>query len=183
MKELLNCIQSKAENKKRFIISIDGRAASGKSTLAALLKQELQATVFHMDDYFLPPEMKTTKRLSKAGGNVHYERMKEEVLDHLDKDSVEYRKYNCMTGELEKMTREPLSKFIVIEGVYSQQNELKKYYDFNIYTQISKREQLRRLRLRNPKLLTKFVDEWLPLEENYFFQANIKDSFDYIVHV
>lgn len=183
MIKLLNDIQSKAENKKRFIISIDGRAASGKSTLAALLKQELQATVFHMDDFFLSPQMKTAKRLSIAGGNVYHERLKEEVLNHLDKDSVSYRKYNCMTGELETMTRESLCKFIIIEGVYSQQKSLKRYYDFNIFTEISKSEQYKRLENRNPALFDRFIKEWLPLEEKYFQEEDIHKNADYRIIV
>jgi len=183
MKELLDCIQLKAKDKKNFIISIDGRAASGKSMLADYLKYELKATLFHMDDYFLPPEMKTTKRLSIPGGNVHYERFQEEVLDHLDKESVSYRKYNCMTGELEPKVEEVLCKFIVIEGVYSQQERLKRYYDFTIFTEISKDEQYKRLKNRNPALFNRFIREWLPLEEDYFLREDIQQNANYRIYV
>ena len=127
--------------------------------------------------------MKTAKRLSIVGGNVHCERLKEEVLDHLDKDSVEYRKYNCMTEELETKTRESIYKFIVIEGVYSQQESLKQYYDFNIFTKISKKEQYKRLENRNPALLDRFIKEWLPSEESYFHKEDIEKSANYIIHV
>ncbi|MBS7324987.1 MAG: (d)CMP kinase, partial [Angelakisella sp.] len=37
------------------VIALDGRAAAGKSTLAAALAETLQAAVIHMDDFFLPP--------------------------------------------------------------------------------------------------------------------------------
>ena len=62
-----------------FIIAIDGRAASGKSTLAQQLGELLDADVIHMDDFFLPPSLRTKERLSEPGGNVHYERFAEEV--------------------------------------------------------------------------------------------------------
>lgn len=179
MKELIKLIQSKAEGKQRFIISIDGPAASGKSTLAKYLQDELDATLFHMDDYFLPAEMKTAKRLSASGGNVHYERLQEEVLDHLDGDTVEYRKYNCVSLELEPKIQKELKKFVIVEGVYSQQEKLKKYYDFCVFTEISKTEQLKRLKIRNPKLLNKFINEWLPLEEKYFSKEDIDIKSDY----
>lgn len=183
MKELIKLIQSKANKKDRFIISIDGPAASGKSTLAEDLKNQLDATLFHMDDYFLPMEMKTMKRLSVSGGNVHYERMQDEILEHLQSDSVKYQKYNCMTNLLEPTIQQQLNKFVIIEGVYSQQKKLKEYYDFCIFTEISKTEQLERLKTRNPNLLDKFVNEWLPLEENYFTKEDIKNNSDYTIAV
>ena len=37
---------------KIWIISVDGRAAAGKTTLAARLSQLLGASVIHMDDFF-----------------------------------------------------------------------------------------------------------------------------------
>ena len=54
----------------RAVIAIDGMAASGKSTLAARLAEELDGCVIHMDDFFLPPELRTQERLSSPGGNV-----------------------------------------------------------------------------------------------------------------
>ena len=57
----------------RAVIAIDGMAASGKSTLAARLAEELDGCVIHMDDFFflqssehrrgyLPPEATSTTR-------------------------------------------------------------------------------------------------------------------------
>ena len=65
------------------VIAIDGRAASGKTTLAAALAAETGGTVVHMDDFFLPAELRTPQRLAAPGGNVHAERFAEEVLPFL----------------------------------------------------------------------------------------------------
>ena len=65
------------------VIALDGRAAAGKSTLAAALAETLQAAVIHMDDFFLPPALRTPQRLDRPGGNIHYERFAEEVLPRL----------------------------------------------------------------------------------------------------
>ena len=165
--------------KKNLVIAIDGPAASGKSTLAQYLKRELDASVFHMDDYFLPLKMKTTERLMTPGGNVHYERMQDEILSHLKSDLIQYQRYNCMTLQLEQPINESIKKYVVIEGVYSQQKKLREYYDFCIYTDISKNEQFKRLEIRNPKLLDKFINEWLPQEDNYFSKEDIRNNSDY----
>ena len=66
------------------IIAIDGRCAAGKTTLAARLAKELGGDVIHMDDFFLPLELRTEERFREPGGNVHYERFKTEVLKPLE---------------------------------------------------------------------------------------------------
>ena len=65
------------------IIAIDGRCAAGKTTLAARLAKELGGDVIHMDDFFLPPALRTQERRSEPGGNVHYERFLTEVIPKL----------------------------------------------------------------------------------------------------
>ena len=60
----------------RVCVAIDGRCASGKTTLATALAVSLGATVFHADDFFLRPEQRTAERLSEPGGNMDRERLK-----------------------------------------------------------------------------------------------------------
>ena len=66
----LNCGQ------KPVILAIDGRCASGKTTLAAKIQEKTRCGVIHMDDFFLRPEQRTKERLSQAGGNIYWERIK-----------------------------------------------------------------------------------------------------------
>ena len=74
----------------KILIAVDGNAASGKSTLAARLSAyfapQCSVNVFHMDDFFLPPTLRTPERLGEPGGNVHYERFLDEVLAGLARD-------------------------------------------------------------------------------------------------
>ena len=57
------------------VVAIDGRCGSGKTSLAALIAALFPCNVFHMDDFFLPPALRTPERLSQPGGNVDRERM------------------------------------------------------------------------------------------------------------
>ena len=78
------------------IIAIDGRCAAGKTTLAARLVKELGGDVIHMDDFFLPPALRTPERRSEPGGNVHYERFLTEVLPNLRSGRpFFYRRFDC----------------------------------------------------------------------------------------
>lgn len=61
------------------IIGIDGRCAAGKSTLALLLSEQPDATIFHMDDFYLQGRQRTYERFNEVGGNVDYERFAKEV--------------------------------------------------------------------------------------------------------
>lgn len=50
----------------------------------------------HMDDFFLPLEMRTPQRLQQPGGNVHYERFLETVLKPLSlQQTVFYQPFDC----------------------------------------------------------------------------------------
>lgn len=68
------------ERRNRLVIALDGCCASGKTTLARRLAQQLPADVIPMDDFFLPPFLRTPARLAQPGGNVHYERFYEQVI-------------------------------------------------------------------------------------------------------
>ena len=63
-------LNSKAE-KRPFLVALEGGSASGKSTLGGALAKALDATLVHMDDFFLPMELRTPKRFAQPGGNVH----------------------------------------------------------------------------------------------------------------
>lgn len=85
-----------------YVVAIDGMSASGKTTLGQQLKNHfLKANLFHMDDYFLQPHQRTPDRLAETGGNVDYERFKDEIIFHLnDKNGFSYQIYDCMTQSL-----------------------------------------------------------------------------------
>lgn len=153
-----------------MIIAIDGRAASGKTTLAKSLASELCAGLFHMDDFFLPEELRTAKRLAQPGGNIHHERFAEEVLPYIKGNSAfSYRIFDCAKADY-KGTREILPAPIhIVEGSYSCHPVFGDYMDLRVFCDISPEEQLRRIELRNGKKAAKiFAAKWIPLEEKYF---------------
>lgn len=104
-----------------LILAIDGRAAAGKTTLAAELQTAFGAAVIHMDDFFLPPELRTETRLQIPGGNVHYERFLTEVAPALRAGApISHRKYDCHQGTYAPfLVRQPHTQLTVIEGSYS----------------------------------------------------------------
>lgn len=166
--------------KDRVTVGIDGNAASGKSTAAHLLAMVFDANIISMDDFFLPGNLRTTQRLDEIGGNVHYERFKEEVIDRLKQETAfQYRVFDCSklaySGE---KTVYPKS-LNIIEGAYSMHPYFGDVYDLKVFFSISGMEQRHRILERNGENLYKqFVDRWIPMENRYFEYYNVKNSCD-----
>ena len=166
------------------VIAIDGRAAAGKSTLAGNLSKVINAGTIAMDDFFLPPELRTTERLAEPGGNVHYERFIDEILPNLRTgQGFKYRSFDCSRMEYSPVLNEVRpSLWHIVEGVYSHQPVLGNYMDVRVFMDISPKEQQSRIENRNaPKIAARYLNEWIPMEEAYFDTFNIHKAADVVV--
>lgn len=165
-------------DKKRVIVAIDGKCAGGKSTFSEILKKVYDCTVFHMDDFFLQPQQRTSERYAKPGENVDWERFLEEVLLPLNKNKeINYRKFDCSTLTLSESQKVFPKKLTVIEGTYSMHPSLRKYYDLSVFLDISPELQKERILKRNsPEIANRFFNEWIPLENMYFSELDIKEK-------
>lgn len=168
---------------KPCIITIDGRAGSGKSTLAEELAAVLDADIVHMDDFFLPPELRTAQRLSEAGGNIHYERFREEVMSRLHSGTdFEYRRFSCGEMKLSGSRGIRAGDYIIVEGSYSLHPEFGDYADVKIFCDVESTEQLRRLTARDGvRFAEMFRSRWIPMEEKYFSSFDIASKCDFIM--
>ncbi|MDR1735709.1 MAG: uridine kinase [Oscillospiraceae bacterium] len=166
-----------------FIIAIDGRCAAGKTSLASALAREFGAGVVHMDDFFLPGELRTEARLAQPGGNVHYERFISEVLPHLKSgEAFSYRAFDCAEMRLGGLRQATGSRWRIVEGAYSHHPELGGYMDLRVFCDIKPEEQLQRIRTRNGETaLATFKSKWIPLEEAYLAAFDIKGKADIIL--
>lgn len=166
-------------------LAIEGSSASGKTTLATLLEQIYDCTVFHMDDFFLRPEQRTKERFAQPGGNIDKERFLDEVLLPISRgESVNYRRFDCSTFTLTAPISVTPKRLTVIEGAYSMHPELSEYYDLSVFLNISPEIQKKRIGHRNsPQMAQRFFDEWIPMELKYFNAFDIKSKCDVIIDV
>ena len=163
----------------RVLLAVDGRCASGKTTLAEILKEVYDLNVFHMDDFFLRPEQRTKERFLEIGGNIDHERFKCEVLEPLKKGGdFAYQKFDCSKMELLPPTEARERGLNLIEGVYSMHPELLPYYDLTVLLDVSPSEQRERILRRSPKMADRFFSEFIPLEEKYFLAHKLRDKCD-----
>ena len=165
------------------IIAIDGRSASGKTTFASRLAAETGGTVIHMDDFFLPPEMRTAERLAEKGGNVHYERFMEEVLPFIRGTMpFSYRRFDCSVMDYEGSVTVDPSSLVIVEGAYSLSPRFGKYYDLSLFMTVDEGRQIERIIKRNGyDKAHVFKTKWIPLEESYFSAFSIEENADCII--
>lgn len=170
-------------NKSHIVIGIDGNSASGKSTLARSLANLLNAEIVHCDDFFLPQELKSEKRLNEAGGNIHYERLKEEVIDKLKKPTViSYKAYDCSKNKFIKNKVLMNKKIVIVEGAYSCHPYFENYADFKIFLKVDEETQKKRILNRNgEEMLNRFINEWIPKEKEYFNEFKIENKADIVI--
>ncbi|MBQ9500726.1 MAG: hypothetical protein IJU70_01075 [Lentisphaeria bacterium] len=165
------------------IIAVDGRAASGKTTLARQLAGIMDSGVVHMDDFFLPLDLRTPARYREPGGNVHYERFAEEVLPYLKKSGkFTYRAFDCSTMGYGKSAEVKDSLWRIVEGAYSLHPKFGDYADFKVFYDISPEEQKRRIIRRNGEVRYRvFEKRWIPLEENYIRNCRVRERADLVI--
>lgn len=182
-KIISDILLNKAKGKERIIIAIDGRCASGKTTLAKELSQMLNCNVIHMDDFFLRPEQRTSERLSIPGENVDHERFLSDVLLPLEGGKAfAFRPFscnNCSLGDPIKVTPKGIN---IIEGSYSCHPSLWEHYDLRIFLTVSPEEQFKRIVKRNGEQNAEvFRTRWIPLEEKYFTAFDIAKRCDIVL--
>ena len=183
MENLVKIINSLPKGKP-LIIGIDGRCASGKTTLAARLQDETGCAVFHMDDFFLRPEQRTEKRLQSPGENVDHERFLEEVMLPLKsgENPVVYRPYDCKKQSLCEEVSVQAAEMNIVEGSYSMHPSLWEFYDLRVFLTVDPEEQMRRITVRGGKESAEiFRDRWIPLEEKYFSAFDIANRCDILI--
>ena len=165
------------------VVSIDGRAASGKSTLADMIAMTTGASIVRIDDFFLPPALRTEERFSEAGGNIHYERFISEVLPQLrSQEAFEYGIFDCSRMAICEKRRVTKSKIRIVEGSYSHHPKFGEYADITVFVTVSPEEQSRRIFIRNGEMMAKmFAEKWIPMEEKYFDAFSIKEGSHIVV--
>ncbi len=177
-----NIISHVVKHDGNVIIAIDGRCASGKTTLAELISEKTECNIIHMDDFFLRPEQRTKERHAETGGNIDYERFLEEVLIPL-KETGEcvYRPFDCHTMNFSEPVKVSRKSITVIEGSYSCHPLFYEYYLLRVFLTVSQVKQKERLIKRNPALYERFENEWIPLEEKYFREFEIAEKCNIVI--
>ena len=151
---ILEKINQITTTKSQGIIAIDGRAGAGKTTLAKKLSSLLDAELIHMDDFFLP-------------------------MNHIP---FAYPCFDCSTMNYNKEKQIQNTGWCIVEGSYSHHPSFTRYADITIFVDIEKGLQKKRILQRNgEKMAQLFETKWIPMEETYFQEFQIKEKSDFVI--
>ena len=165
----------------RVLVAIDGSAAAGKTTLAAALGAIYDCNVFHMDDFFLRPEQRTEVRFAEAGGNVDYERFRQEVLLPLKAGKAfSYRPFDCKSFTLSDPVSVAPKQLNIIEGSYAMHPYFENPYDLKILLTVDAQTQRCRVLQRPAHLHERFFSLWIPMETRYQAEFQIAKQCDLV---
>lgn len=173
---LTNKINELLSEKPQVIIAIDGNCTAGKTTLAAHLGNIYNCNIFHMDDFFLTPPLITKERLSTPGGNIDYERFRDEVLLPLAScKTFNYKPYDCHSRALADSIYIHPKPLNIVEGTYSMHPQLAGVYALSVFLHVEPDLQRARILERDSSLHENFFQKWIPMEELYFKKCRVKE--------
>lgn len=177
---IINAVETLLKTQNRVILAMDGMAAAGKTTAAETLAARWGSPVVHMDDFFLPPGLRTPARLEAPGGNVHYERFREEVIPRLKEGTLfSYRVFDCAVMDFGGTRSIPAAPVVIVEGAYAMHQAFDPYWDISVFFSIGPGEQEARIRRRNgDEAWETFKTRWIPMENTYHAAFAIPDRAD-----
>ena len=180
--KIFHKIDSLMKSHESIQVAIDGNSCAGKSTLAALIGNVYDCNIFHMDNFFLRPELKTKERLKEIGGNVDYVRFRQEVVAGLQSGrEFKYQIYNCKKMSLDQYISVIPKKLNIVEGVYSMHPTLLNNYNLKVFLYVDEKKQIERILKRDGAIMQKkFLSQWIPLENQYFEKMRIKEKSDLV---
>jgi len=167
---------------KAKLIGIDGLGGSGKSTLALKLQKELKNVMcFHLDDFIHPRSIRYDEKIAEWEA-YYYKQWRymylintillplknglsiDDYIDFYDKETDQY---------IRKHIKIPAGSIVIIEGVFLQRSELRKFFDYVIYIDVDKETRRKRVLERDSYIGSlqdineKYEQRYFPAEEIY----------------
>ena len=178
-----------------FVVAVDGGSGAGKSTFASLLKNELDATLIPLDDFFsadIPDsqwdEFSVEERLNRV---FDWRRLRENAIEPLLAGKpAKWHPFDFQSGlrpdgtygmNVNPIEMSP-AKVILVEGAYSAHPALADLIDLAILMDVPIEERHARLETREDKdFLAKWHQRWDSVERYYFNEVRPRNSFDLVV--
>ena len=161
----------------KFIVAIDGRCGSGKTSMADLLGRIYNCEVLHTDDFYLPFAEREENWKEIPAGNMDLKAIREAVEKRLMSES-------SGTG---MVTRRDVSQrtcpcdALILEGSYAHHPDLRDLYDLTVFLTCDEAAQEARLKPREGENYGSFKEIWIPMEERYFAAFSVQDAADVVV--
>ena len=195
MDDLIGEVERRAAGKDGvFVISVDGRSGTGKSTLTLAVASRLRATVVPTDDFFAAeiPDSEWDRRTAeqRAEDAIDWRRLRRDAIEPLLGGlparwfAFDFASGAGPDGTYAMMTtpmgRGP-SGVVILDGAYSSRAELADLVDLSVLVEVEPVQRLKRLAAReDPVFLEAWHARWDGAEDHYFGRVRPAESFDIV---
>ena len=188
LRSLQSAIEAIIGRKGRALVALDGMAASGKTTLSGQLARAIDGCfVVHMDDFFLPQDKRTREYYDRTLAWADVERVQDEVLAPLRRgEEAVYRPYvhHPKPRFLPPVRIAKDARAVIVEGAYALNPALFSSYDLRALMCVSPGTQRERILARNGQaMLSRFLSEWIPMENRHIEANALCERADVIIRV
>ena len=177
------------------VVALDGGSAAGKSTVAAMIANELGAAVIQTDDFFAAEitdaEWDARTPAERARDAIDWRRVRAEALEPLRAGrTARWHAFDFAAGvrpdgtyamRTDVVERAP-STCIVLDGAYSTRPELADAIDLAVLIDVAVAVRHTRLSAREEqRWLAAWHKRWDAAEEHYFTHVRPPAAFDLVV--
>jgi uridine kinase len=178
-----------------MLIALDGGSGAGKSTVAAMLGQNIHAVVAPLDDFFaahIPDWQWEAFSIAERATHVFdWQRLRNDGLEPLLANRIaRWYPFDFAAGlrpdgtyalSTHSVERQP-APVIMLDGAYSASPQIADLVDFAVLIDVSVPERHRRLAAREHEpFLQRWHAVWDAVEAYYFTEVRPKASFDLVV--
>jgi uridine kinase len=174
---LIEVLSDLCSQSPRPIITIDGPAGAGKTTLAKdlslALSTQRKVQVLHMDDLYDGWE--------RALGGSLTETLTRIVAAHKEEASYSIALYNWEKSEFNPPLTVDPAEILILEGVGSGQRAIRSAATASIWMDIEPSQGLDRVLLRDGITLQDEMQKWLIAQKEHFRQESTFEESDFVL--
>ena len=173
--ELHKAIVEKLDKSDRAVVlSIDGPAGAGKTTLASWISEQFPlAQTVHMDDLYRGWELSLGPSLTRELLSI-FEQLAES-------GSAFYSKFDWKRNELGETLEIASPKLLILEGVGSGQMAISEFVDIKIWIEIEPAIGLERVLARDGDSIAEHMELFIEEQERHFTSEQTAERSDFLI--
>lgn len=172
---LIEALYDLTKNLSSPIITIEGPAGAGKTTLAGHIRSglhsRLAATIIHMDDLY--------NGWNDPFGKPFIESLQKISAAHLSSVNYEFPKYDWAAGQYGAIKTYPSTPLLILEGVGSSSSKIRASVSASIWIEINPEDGLQRVLTRDGVAIADEMSQWLKTQEAFFIAEESAESADF----
>ena len=155
-----------------IVITIDGPAGSGKTTLAKELSSALDSCyTIHMDDLYEGWDSTLTPNLTKK---------LQRILEYVKMESrIQFVPFDWLESNFSPQVELPTPKYLIIEGVGSGQSAIRDFISLSLWIEVLPDIGLERVIKRDGPAVAQFMPDFIVAQNAHFEKEATKKSADY----